>query len=1569
MNRRKLDRNMNIRKNAKGFTLVELIVVLVIIAILAALVIPLLFGFIDNAHKKQVIARAETALSSTQAALSDIYSSNDNKYTVAKREQTRINAGSVSGDQTEFTVWNVIPLYDEEDENGSFVATKAIVEEIGSYTVGKAIYKDYEEEYAAYNGSEWQVFDSRESAEDFIAMAEINTDSIIHVWPYDKDTALMDDRIKEPPAGEDEDTPDLMETKIVKLKVDNKKMFYSGSKTGYEHSDQDEIPIRISKSEDNVFFYDWSYDDNEKRFTYNTFTTLWLRAALTYRFRYWQEVGDEDVTKNNLTQIANYVFDNDKDDCVFLAVAERDPNAKEQATLGNAEFKSFLKSGNITGNITSMVQVPDEGFTEAEISSTYGAVKVDDGEYDITDDQGNLVDYYVIYAWYDSSDNSLKWWTNALVAFLPVDCSSMLSGLGNDRMKTCSFEGFDARKVQSMESMASGNEGLTSIDFGSNFAAPELTNLKACFKGAKQLASIDMSKITELSSSGLQIEEAFRSASSLKTVKFGDAFKKTHITDTMKYLFFEDSVLEGVDMSGWHVENVDSLERAFYNCQSMKLNEYSFKGWDLQNCTSMLYAFYGCGENHMNNGVPHDTDLHDFKVGPQLKNIAECFKNSAFQTLVLNNVNVSNVDNMRSTFSGCALLTDLNIDSWKPNNVKNLRETFKDCKKLTSLNLSGWKMKDLEILYETFMDCTNLTTLNLDGWKENGPVSGATLRSVQEAFCGCSNLTGTIDFSGWNTSNLVKDYIMDKEAGEYSNNNWYKVNGPIKDMFKGCKKLENIYLKGWNLTNVQDDMGAIFNGCSSLKQIDLSNWQVGQGARNFKSTFLKDSKNTLESVSLNSASFKYFTSLDDLLSGCKKLTKVDVKGLNAENALSASAMFKDCALLTEVDLTGAIMGNVKDITAMFSGCSKLETIKWTDDRFGKLSSIADLFNGCRSLLNINIEGLDMSAVTAAKNLFKDCSSVQTIDMSDINLKLVEDLSGLFMGCSSLTTLDLSGVNTSSATNISNMFNGCAKLASIDMSNMDISKVSDMSGLFQGCAELMTFSFNKADASSVTNISNMFNGCAKLTSISLKGMNLSKVGDFSGLFMGCTALTTVDLEGLNMSSATKMSNMFNGCSKLTSIDMSNMDISKVSDMSGLFQGCSELTTLELNDIDASSVTKISNLFKGCSKLANVDMSNMDLSKVSDISGLFQGCAELTTVNLNKAKVSSAKKISNMFNGCVKLASVNLKEMDLAKAEDFSNLFKGCAALTTLDLEGVDTSSAKNMSNMFNGCSKVTDLDLSGFNMENVTNIGSMISGMTSLENISISGWKLKNVRFPADSFFRGSGTNSNLKTVDMSNVELSDTTSSLSKMLFESKKLITVSMNGLKAGEVTTFDNIFTRCDKLTTVKMNNVDAPKVTNLTSLFKGCSSLGTFELDGINLPNVKIMDQMFSGCKKLTTIDLTNIGMSNLENTNSMFYQCSTITEITLGRDCSSENLTVFSNMFRDCNKLITIRVYNKNFDLSAVGKVENSFFSNDKLLVGGASSNPTKAASVPDYYKSKYACVDEGTAKPGFFTLIQ
>lgn len=64
------------KKNQKGFTLVEVIVVLVILAIMAAILIPSLIGYIDKARTNTVQSECRSVVQAAQTLASEAYAKN-----------------------------------------------------------------------------------------------------------------------------------------------------------------------------------------------------------------------------------------------------------------------------------------------------------------------------------------------------------------------------------------------------------------------------------------------------------------------------------------------------------------------------------------------------------------------------------------------------------------------------------------------------------------------------------------------------------------------------------------------------------------------------------------------------------------------------------------------------------------------------------------------------------------------------------------------------------------------------------------------------------------------------------------------------------------------------------------------------------------------------------------------------------------------------------------------------------------------------------------------------------------------------------------------------------------------------------------------------------------------------------------------------------------------------------------------------------------------------------------------------------------------------------------------------
>lgn len=92
---------MRNRAARKGFTLVEVIVVLVILALLAAIMIPAMTGWIDKAKQRRVIVACRTCVTAAQTLASEAYGATGNAATVPGDAEVRalagIGEGSTSG--------------------------------------------------------------------------------------------------------------------------------------------------------------------------------------------------------------------------------------------------------------------------------------------------------------------------------------------------------------------------------------------------------------------------------------------------------------------------------------------------------------------------------------------------------------------------------------------------------------------------------------------------------------------------------------------------------------------------------------------------------------------------------------------------------------------------------------------------------------------------------------------------------------------------------------------------------------------------------------------------------------------------------------------------------------------------------------------------------------------------------------------------------------------------------------------------------------------------------------------------------------------------------------------------------------------------------------------------------------------------------------------------------------------------------------------------------------------------------------------------------------------------------
>jgi len=152
------------KKNNKGFTLVELIVVLVILAILAAILVPALLGYIDKAREGQYAEEAHSIITAYQAweteeysKLKDAPTSPNLDYVNAIVSPTKVTTvGTVyCGTKTtngvekhrKFTVAGVDGLVFTSQDNKTiectFDGTDIVITKIGTQPTGKTAATDW----------------------------------------------------------------------------------------------------------------------------------------------------------------------------------------------------------------------------------------------------------------------------------------------------------------------------------------------------------------------------------------------------------------------------------------------------------------------------------------------------------------------------------------------------------------------------------------------------------------------------------------------------------------------------------------------------------------------------------------------------------------------------------------------------------------------------------------------------------------------------------------------------------------------------------------------------------------------------------------------------------------------------------------------------------------------------------------------------------------------------------------------------------------------------------------------------------------------------------------------------------------------------------------------------------------------------------------------------------------------------------------------------------------------------------------------------------------------------------
>ncbi|MBQ3619116.1 MAG: BspA family leucine-rich repeat surface protein, partial [Bacteroidales bacterium] len=120
----------------------------------------------------------------------------------------------------------------------------------------------------------------------------------------------------------------------------------------------------------------------------------------------------------------------------------------------------------------------------------------------------------------------------------------------------------------------------------------------------------------------------------------------------------------------------------------------------------------------------------------------------------IENLNTSEVTNMKNMFYNCLLLTSIDLSNFNTDNVSNMSYMFANCSAITSLNLITFKTEKVINMSGMFYGCSALKTICVDNNLWN-----ISATSGNDMFLNCTNLVGG-NGTTYNENSTDKTYAL-----------------------------------------------------------------------------------------------------------------------------------------------------------------------------------------------------------------------------------------------------------------------------------------------------------------------------------------------------------------------------------------------------------------------------------------------------------------------------------------------------------------------------------------------------------------------------------------------------------------------------------------------------------------------------------------------------------------------------------------------------------------------------------------------------------------------------------------
>ena len=197
------------------------------------------------------------------------------------------------------------------------------------------------------------------------------------------------------------------------------------------------------------------------------------------------------------------------------------------------------------------------------------------------------------------------------------------------------------------------------------------------------------------------------------------------------------------------------------------------------------------------------------------------------------NLNTENVTDMKYMFSGCSLLSSLDLTNFDTGNVTDMSNMFLGCQNLTSLDVTNFNTEKVTDMSRMFQNCYDLTSLDVSNFNTSKVTDMCCM------FVDCQKLT-SLNVSKFNTTEVTDMSDMFEDCYALTSLDLTNFDtGKVKDMlfmFYGCSALTTIYASNKFVTDKVTDNGSkMFYGCKKLKGYDDS--KIDYNYANYKTGY------------------------------------------------------------------------------------------------------------------------------------------------------------------------------------------------------------------------------------------------------------------------------------------------------------------------------------------------------------------------------------------------------------------------------------------------------------------------------------------------------------------------------------------------------------------------------------------------------------------------------------------------------------------------------------------------------------------------------------------------------------